>query len=435
MKKIDILFLLALAATTMLAQTPTANVANTPGRNGTDTVFVALSSSQAIANARAMVAQNPKSADGYVALGLALCHRGEEALEASLYGQAEDALNKALELAPNNFDAEKGRVCVMLGRHEFARALDAARVLNKRVPDDVMVYGLLADANEALGNYDQAETAAQWMLNLRPGNTPALVRAAGLREVFGDQEGAIDLLRIVLDATTPGDVERRAKVLTQIAHLNLEGGHLDAAETQLQQALASVPDDRGALNNMAELRLLQGRPEESVRLLRQSCKAAPGLETQYLLAEAMDSAGMRDEATKTFAEFETKAQAASSVAVNVNRELIFYYADHANKPAQALQIAEEQFKNRHDVYTLDAYAWALYKNGRFTDAKKQLDIALKVGVHDASIFYHAGEIELQLGNLVQAAHHFRAATEMHSFQSSQARAALAALPPGTDVER
>ena len=219
MNTIKTLILLTLAAPNVLAQIPTLHVNDSGAGVGVATVVTATSSVQAITNALAMVAKNPKSADGYVALGLALCHQGEGTLDASVYGEAEDALNKALELAPSNFEAEKGRVCVALGRHEFARAREMATVLNKQVPDDVIVYGLLVDADVALGNYNEAEKAAQWMLNLRPGNTPALVRAARLREVFGDQEGAIELLRLVLDATAPGDFERRTRTLTQIAHL------------------------------------------------------------------------------------------------------------------------------------------------------------------------------------------------------------------------
>jgi tetratricopeptide (TPR) repeat protein len=431
MKKISMSILLVLAATTAFAQMPTANVAD----SGSITLSATTSSAQAITNARAVIAKNPKGADGYTALGLALCHRGEETSDASSYTEAEQALSKAQELAPDNFDAAKAQVCVALGRHEFARARDAATVLNKRVPDDVMVYGYLVDANVALGNYGEAEKAAQWMLNLRPGNTPALIRAAGLREVFGDQEGAIELLRMVLDATAPGDAERRSRTLTQIAHLNLEIGNLDAAEAELTQALRLLPNDRSALNDMAQLYLQRGRAEESVRLLRLSCKAAPDLETQYMLAEAMEAAGMRDESRNTLSEFERQALAQSSHAANANRELIFYYADHGNKSAPALQIAEQEFARRHDVYTLDAYAWALHKNARDAEAKKQMEIALKVGVREASIFYHAGEIELQLGNLVQAEHYLHVGAEMNSAHSQQARTALATLQSGRDVAR
>ena len=65
-----------------------------------------------------------------------------------------------------------------------------ARELNREVPDDSMVYGFLVDACVELGRYAEAEEACQWMLDLRPGNVPGLTRAAYLRELFGDLEGA-----------------------------------------------------------------------------------------------------------------------------------------------------------------------------------------------------------------------------------------------------
>jgi tetratricopeptide (TPR) repeat protein len=157
-----------------------------------------------------MVSKDPKDASAYTALGFALCRRGQEASDATFYSEADEALNTALQISPDNFEARKAQVCVELGRHEFARAREQAMILNKRIPDDVMVYGLPVDANAALGNYPDAENAAQWMLNLRPGNTPAFLHAADLREIFGEQQGAIQLLRIVLNATASTDVDGRA---------------------------------------------------------------------------------------------------------------------------------------------------------------------------------------------------------------------------------
>ncbi len=435
MKNLYALILLVSAAIPVFAQSTPSQVAGAPERAMSATRAMGTSSEQALGNARALIAKNPNSADGYIALGIAMCYRAEESFDANLYGEAEKALNHALELSPNNFEAQKGQVCIALGRHEFAHAHDMAIVLNRRVPDDVMVYGFLVDADVALGNYGEAEKSAQWMLNLRPGNTPALVRAARLREVFGDQEGAIELLRIVLEATATGDVERRVLTLTQIAHLNLEIGNLDDAEGQLKQALTLLPSDSRSLNNMAQLSLLRNRPVEAVGLLRQSHKAVPDVATLYALAEAMEAADMKEEATRTFADFEQQARAESLSAVNANRELIFYYADHVNQPVQALQVAEQELSHRHDVYTLDAYAWALHKNGRDLEAKKQMDTALKVGVRDASIFYRAGEIESRLGNLPQAQQYLHAAAELHSVHSPEAQSALAALPSGRDGAR
>ena len=80
---------------------------------------------------------------------------------------------------------------------------------------------------------------------------------------------------------------------------------------------------------------------------------------------------------------------------NSSRELIFYYADHANEPTKALEVAKQEFAWRHDVYTLDAYAWALHKNGEDAEARKEIDQALAVGTKDPKILSHATEINKQ----------------------------------------
>src|SRR5207244_1908307 len=80
-------------------------------------------------------------------LARALARRARETSDVGFYAQAEDALKRSLDLAPGNLDGEKIHVWLLLGRHEFAAALDAAKALNKRVPDDVLIYGFLTDAN------------------------------------------------------------------------------------------------------------------------------------------------------------------------------------------------------------------------------------------------------------------------------------------------
>jgi hypothetical protein len=55
----------------------------------------------------------------------------------------------------------------------------------------------------------------------------------------------------------------------------------------------------------------------------------------YDLAAAEELAGLMERAKKDFAEFETKSLAESVKKDNSNRELIFYYADHAHDPAKA----------------------------------------------------------------------------------------------------
>ncbi len=99
----------------------------------------------------------------------------------------------------------------------------------------------LTDANVALGNYKDAEISAQWMLNLRPGNLPALIRAGHLRELFGDAEGAYELMDMAYQSTPPTETGERASILTQMGHLRLSSGTADAAEKLFQQALKLSP--------------------------------------------------------------------------------------------------------------------------------------------------------------------------------------------------
>jgi tetratricopeptide (TPR) repeat protein len=117
------------------------------------------------------------------------------------YTQAAEPIAAALTLAPDNFEALKLRARVLLGLREWTQARELAVTLNKRAPDDLQVYGFLTEANAELGNYAEAEAACQWMLDLRPNNLAAFARTAYLRELFGDVEGAIEMMTAVYQRT------------------------------------------------------------------------------------------------------------------------------------------------------------------------------------------------------------------------------------------
>jgi tetratricopeptide (TPR) repeat protein len=347
---------------------------------------------QAMALARRAIEKDPTKSDGYNALAMALARRAREASDVSFYAQGEEAVRKSLEIAPDNYGALRARSWLLLGNHQFAEARDLATVLNKRMPDDLSVYGYLVDANAELGNYAEAERACNWMLKLRPGNIPALTRAAYLRELFGDLDGALELMTIAFQSTPPNEAEDRAWILTQVGHIQLLSGKVSEAGAILEQALAVFPNYHYALGGLARVRMEQKKYPEAVELLERRYQAAPHAENQYDLAEALEHAGRAEEAKKVFAEFESKSLAESAKADNSNRELIFYYADHAGKPAKALEIAEHEYARRHDVYTQDAYAWALHMNGRDAQARKEMEAALAVGVRDPRVEEHAKAI-------------------------------------------
>jgi len=349
-----------------------------------------------IQKAEAQIAKQPNHVPYYASLAMAYARRARETSDVAYYAKAEETLERSFKVAPDNFDALKVRAWLLLGRHEFAKALEAATVLNKRVPDDITVYGYLADANAELGNYDAAVKAAQWMLNIRPGNVAGLTRAAYLRELHGDLSGAMDLMHMAYDSTPFQEAEDRAWLLTQIAHLQLLSGNVLEAETYATGALGLFPNYHYALGTLAQVRIAQNRYDDAVALLEKRYSAAPHAENLFALAEALDRAGRKDDAAKAFAEFEQKSLLESNITDNSNHELIGYYVDYAHQPARALEIAKQELARRHDAFTLDAYAWSLAASGDYAQAHAEMQKALAFGVQDPKVLRHASEIAQHL---------------------------------------
>ncbi len=358
--------------------------------------------------ARKAIKAQPDSFQPHNDLALALTRRARETSEHELYDQAAEALKESFRLSPDNLEGQRIEIWILLGKHEFAQALEKARVLHKKVPDDLTAYALLTDAAIEMGQYEEAEKAAQWSLDMRPGNIVGLTRGAYLRELFGDLDGAIELMQSAYIKTAPAEVEDRAWILTQVAHLQLLSGKPEIADQLLAEALQLFPDYHYALAQLGKVRAAQKKPAESTAMLRRFYKASPHPENLFVLAEGLKGAGLEKEAKAAFAEFEKDALQESENVDNANRELVFYYADHAKNPAEALRIAELEIARRQDVHRLHAHAWALYANGKFEEARRQIEKALAVGVRDPQIFYHAGMIAAKANDAANAERYLQA---------------------------
>lgn len=358
---------------------------------------------QRITAAEAAARRDPKAVPPRVDLAMALARRARETSDPAFYARALEVLAQAEALAPGDYQVGRTRVWVALGQHRFADARDEAKALNKKAPDDLLVYGLLGDAHLELGEYEEAEDALQWMMNLRPGNVPVLTRGAYLRELIGDVDGALEFMGDAFERTSPDEVEDRAWIATQMAHLYLATGRVAQAETVAQKALELFPQYHYALAQMAAVRTAQGRHDDAVGLLRQRYAQAPHPENLYDVGRALLRAGRADEAKAAFAEFEQKARGEMNGADNCNRELSAYYVDEAGRPDEGLRVAELELARRRDLFTRAAHAWALQAVGRAVEARKEMDDVLAVGIKDARLLYQAGVIAERAGDRAAAA--------------------------------
>jgi tetratricopeptide (TPR) repeat protein len=71
------------------------------------------------------------------------------------------------------------------------------------------------------------------------------------------------------------------------------------------------------------------------------------------------------------------------------------------RPARALELAEAERAVRGDIYTEDALAWALYRNGRFELARASIERARSFGTRDARLLFHHGAILIALGRAAE----------------------------------
>ncbi len=349
----------------------------------------------------------------YNDLALAFIRRARETGDNSYFVQSQAAVANSLQIEPKNFEGQQAQVELLLAEHKYNSALEQARALNQRMPDAVLVWGYMAEAEAALGDYQQAEETAQWMMNLRPGNLPAYLTGADLRQDWGDIDGAEEYLSKALQQTPPFETEETAWILTRMARLLRQSGRADTAESLLQKALATFPDYYLSIEELAEIRLDQHQYSQAVELLEKRNQSFPSPSSQLLAARAYEGAGRSADAAKMYAAFESAARVQVALSDDANSDLISYYADHAHQPQEALRIARLEMRNRHDVWALDDYAWALFANSQYAEADRQIQKAIAFGTRDAVLYYHAGAIEAAIGKRAEATQYLQASLDLN----------------------
>lgn len=177
-------------------------------------------------------------------LARALIERHRETGSREMLAEAQRQISAT---GAGGFERRKLETALLLERGQYRAALDSARALNRRAPDDLELYGFIADAETGLGNFSAAVEAVQWMLDLRPDDMSGQLRAADLRAAHGDRNGAIAMLTDILERTGTPDVSLRAAALTRLARLSLRGGKPSRARRLREEALKLLPDYRPAL--------------------------------------------------------------------------------------------------------------------------------------------------------------------------------------------
>jgi tetratricopeptide (TPR) repeat protein len=401
---------------------------------------------------QAKAAKDPDDIFNYDRLSAAYVQKARESGDITYYQLAETGLKKSLALESKHEEAASAfaeLAAVYYAEHRFAEAAKEAQAAIAIAPAP-SAYATLGDARLETGDYEEAASSYRHLQDSSgdalPGRAAYLsaTRQAGLDWIRGQSSAAISELQNATKIASALHLpaENLAWTHFMLAEQYYQCGKLGEAEGEAKRSLESYPRYHRALAEMGKIRAAQGRFADAIDYYTQAIGIIPLPMYAASLGDTYARTGDKTNAEKQYALVEYIAKISALNKQVYNRELAMFYAAHDRELPRALELAKKELEVRHDVYTHDAVAWALYKNGRTANAMEEMDKALQLSTQDALLMYHAGIIERHSGNETKAREYLQRALEInhnfHVFYADDARNLLkqqAAVAKERDASR
>jgi tetratricopeptide (TPR) repeat protein len=343
------------------------------------------------------VRYNPDDLKNSIALATLYIQEARVTGNYSYYDQAAlRYIEEVLQKEPSHFEALTLKAMLLLSQHHFGEGLELATKARDANPYNAFVYGLLVDANVELGNYKEAVKNADRMVSIRP-DLRSYSRISYLRELHGDYTGAIDAMKMAVEAGGYGD-EATEWARIQLAKLYEVTGERKAAEMHYTIALRERPGYAYALAGLAGLATAEKDLEKALLLFRQadSMISDPsireGLARVYALQgdtkkkEALLDAVIQDMRTGT------KEDGAGHPGHHAGKELAQACLLKGDYKA-ALSYAQQESRSRgNNIEIASLMAWLYYKTGETDKALGYAAASLKTGCKNPVLLCRAGVI-------------------------------------------
>jgi tetratricopeptide (TPR) repeat protein len=377
-----------------------ASSANTGGSTTTTAEVGALvpsgaSLAQTISNLQARVRAVPKDWRASANLGLAYVQQARITADPSYYPKAQGILRTSLATnTDENYAAMVGMASLAAARHDFSGALRWGERAKAIDPYNGNVYGVIGDAQIELGRYPDAFATFQKMVNTLPGLS-SYSRVSYARELQGDIPGAIRSMKAAAKvASSPSDA---AWASNQLGELYFNSGRLDRADAAYRRAAGLDPTFVPAVAGMGKVAWARGDLAGAIRRYTDATQRYPLPDYLIALGDLYTANGDEIAAPQQYDVLHAEEQIFAANGVNMDLEIALFQADHGD-PAAGLKAAREEWGRRHSILVADAYAWALYRTGHLSEAARYSKEALSLGTQNALMEFHAGMIQLKLGN-------------------------------------
>ncbi|HEY8235493.1 MAG TPA: hypothetical protein VIF85_02560, partial [Gaiellaceae bacterium] len=183
-----------------------------------------------VARLQATLRANPNDVPSLGSLGLAYQQRARETGDPTYYTKSDEALHRALALAPRDLLATSGLGSLALSRHRFGEALVLGRRAHAISPTTARNYGVIGDALVELGRYPAAFKTFDMMASIQPGLS-SYARISHARQLLGDVPGAISAMKLAV-AAGDGQGEASAWTHVQLGLIYLSVGKFRAAAAE-----------------------------------------------------------------------------------------------------------------------------------------------------------------------------------------------------------
>ena len=414
-----VITVMSLAVATYLLIKTRANVVDVPtlsfrgGNANASAEF--LNAQKAVDYYRSEIQQHPEKIKNYIELAQLFLQ------EARVTGRHHEYIPKAqylieqvLSRDPQNYDALVTKATMLLTLHQFAEAKELAERAISQQPHTAIGYGILCDAHVELGNYDEAVKACDKMVSVRP-DLRSYSRVSYLRELHGDVEGAIEVMKMAAEAGITGQ-ENRAWALYNLGKLFVNMGKLDTAAYIFKGILEERPDYAYAMSGLAQVKRAQGKMQDAVDLLSKASQITPEHVFVEQLADVYLSSGQKESARGVATIAMEMFNQHEKGGWNINREYAMFCVNHGMNLEDALQRAKKEYGARpNNIDVLETYAWTLYKNGKAVDAVPLIEKAMRLNTKNFMLAYHAGKIYAAAGMQDKAQTYFNRAKNENRF--------------------
>jgi tetratricopeptide (TPR) repeat protein len=217
-------------------------------------------------------------------------------------------------------------------------------------------------------------------------------RASYLREIYGDYPGAIEAMKMAVQAGLPGS-EPHCWSKKTLAHLYEKTGKWKEAKQQYEDILSIRPSYAFALEGLARVEKAAKNYTKALDLLQQASGIMPEFSFQEEMADIYELQGEKQKAKDKYAEVIAMLKQDESSGHIVSLELCRVYTK-AGMMTEALEQGMKEYSQRPNNIDVNlALAWASFRNNDITKALEYIKGARKTGSKDPDLLQKAAAIE------------------------------------------